>query len=142
MGMHPMIHLTMLIGSSVLVTTNHDNFYEVVNGQKCPPKSEGAAFVNGAKYSLMNLVMLGHGVALALHWLSQILNHYEVKVFANILAVVKMVLFFIMILKVQSSIDFTECAKETNRSQVMAWLTFEVLMFYLNLVSLSMFIFI
>ena len=70
MGMHPMIHMTMLIASGVLTTTNRDKFYEIIDGQKCPPKSEGAAFVNGAKYSLMNLVMVGHGVALALHWLS------------------------------------------------------------------------
>jgi len=36
---------------------------------------------------------------------------------------------------IQSRIDFVDCALETNKSQVMAWLTFEVSIFYLNLTS-------
>ena len=46
--------------------------------------------------------MMAHAGALILHYMSQLLNHYEVKVVANLCLVSKMVLFFISILKIQS----------------------------------------
>ena len=138
--MHPIQHISMLIAGGVLLGTRYNAFFEI-NGT-CPKGSEGETFINNGKFSLMNTAMMAHGLSLVLHWMYQLLNHYEVKVVANMCLVSKMVLFFISILKIQSSIDFTECADVLNKSQVMAWLTFEVLMFYINLISLSAFIFI
>jgi hypothetical protein len=53
-----------------------------------------------------------------------------------------MMTYFVIILKIQSQIDFTECKDTTENSQVMAWLTFELLTFYLNIASIAVFIFI
>jgi hypothetical protein len=45
-----------------------------------------------------------------------------------------------LILVIQSRIDFTDCPDVIGKSQVMSWLTFEVLCFYLNLISIGAFI--
>lgn len=51
-----------------------------------------------------------------------------------------MLIFFVLMLKIQAGTDFKECAAVVGPSQVYAWLTIEVLLFYINLVSLSAFI--
>lgn len=51
-----------------------------------------------------------------------------------------MLTYFIVVLKVQSSIDFVECKHVTEKTMVMAWLTYEVLAFYLNIISMGAFI--
>lgn len=76
-----------------------------------------------------------HGSALILHWLSEIFYNKGIKILASFLIIAKMLVYLILILKIQSSIDFVDCALETNKSQVMVWLTFEVVIFYLNLTS-------
>ena len=53
-----------------------------------------------------------------------------------------MMISFFVTFRIQSSIDFNECHDVTDNSQVMAWLTYEVLAFYLNLISMGVFIFI
>lgn len=140
MSMHPLMHLTMLISGTVLLTTNYDKFYEIEG--TCPKGTEGEYFMVGGKYEFMSYAMAAHAGALILHWLYQLLNHWDIKVLANMCLVSKMALFFILILRIQSGIDFTECATETGKSQVMAWLTYEVMLFYINLISLATFIFI
>ena len=139
MGMHPLQHITMLVAGTVLLTTRYDLFFEIEG--TCPP-GEAEDFRVDGKYTLMTYAMTAHGMALFLHWMYQILHHFEIKVLANLCLVTKMLVFFVLILKIQSSIDFTECAVELSRSQVMAWLTYEVLLFYLNIVSMCAFIFI
>lgn len=51
-------------------------------------------------------------------------------------------IFFVLIINIQSGTDFTECADVVGKSQVFAWLTIEVLLFYVNLSSLAFFIFV
>ena len=70
------------------------------------------------------------------------MNHYEVRVLANVFLVGKMMIYLIMVLKIQSGIDYVECSSITDKSKVMAWLTYEVLAFYCNIISLAVFIFI
>ena len=140
MSMHPLMHVTMLISGTVLLTTNNEKFFEIEG--TCPKGTEGEYFMMGGKYEFMRYAMAAHAGALTLHWMYQILNHWEIKVLANICLVSTMAMFFILILRIQAGIDFTECAKETGRSQVMAWLTYEVVLFYVNLISLAAFIFI
>ena len=53
-----------------------------------------------------------------------------------------MLVYMIATLKIQQGIDYVECSSVTDNSTVMAWLTFEVLTFYLNIFSLGAFIFI
>lgn len=140
MSMHPLMHASFLISGLVQLTRNFDNFYEIVG--TCPPKTEAQDFILGHKYTLMNLAMTAHAVCLLSHWLYQLLNYYEVRVVANIFLMVKMFVYFFSILKIQQGIDYTECSSVTDNSSVMAWLTFEVLAFYLNILSLGVFIFI
>lgn len=124
----------------MLLGMRYEKFYEI-NGT-CPEGTEGAAFVNGDKYKFMNYAMIGHAAGIALHWLHQIFNHYDIKVFATFFIVAKMIIFFYIMIKIQSGTDFTECADVVGASQVFAWLTIEVLLFYINLFSLSVFIFV
>mmetsp|Transcript_11711 Transcript_11711/g.19768 ORF Transcript_11711/g.19768 Transcript_11711/m.19768 type:complete len:355 (-) Transcript_11711:871-1935(-) len=140
MTMHPLLHASLFITGMILLGTNRENFYSVVG--TCPEKSEAHEFMTSGKYYLMNLAMVSHAVSIICHYIFQVLNHYDLKVLANLFLMLKMMVFFFATLKIQSTIDFTECSSVTDRSMVMAWLTYEVLAYYLNIISLSVFIFI
>ena len=140
MSLHPLMHASFLLSGMILLTRNYENFYEIVG--TCPPGTEAQNFILGYKYTLMNLAMTSHAVCLISHYLYQLLSYYEVKIVANIFLMVKMFVCFISVLKIQQGIDYTECSLVTDNSSVMAWLTFEVLAFYLNIMSLGVFIFI
>ena len=133
MTLHPIMHLSLLVSSLILVHTNQEQFYYV---ETCKPQSaEAKDFLGGYKYNLMSFSFAMHGSALTLHWLSEIFYNKGIKILASFLIIAKMLVYLILILKIQSSIDFIDCALETNKSQVMVWLTFEVVIFYLNLTS-------
>ena len=140
MSMHPLMHASLLLSGLILLTRDFENFYQIEG--TCPPGTEAQDFILGHKFTLMNLAMTAHAICLASHWLYQLLNHYEVKVIANVFLMLKMLVYFIAVLKIQQGIDYTECSSVTDKSSVMAWLTFEVLAFYLNILSLGVFIFI
>ena len=140
MSMHPLMHASLLLTGCILLGTNYENFYQIEG--TCPEGTEAQEFILGFKFTLMNLAMTAHAVCLISHWLYQLLSHYEVKVVANLFLMLKMFVYFVAILKIQQGIDFTECSSVTDNSSVMAWLTYEVLAFYLNLISLGVFIFI
>jgi|TARA_B110000305_G_C19414797_1_gene627376 hypothetical protein len=134
----------MLVSGLVLLGTHYDGFFEIDGTSACTakPQSEAMRFINGGKFDLMKMAMFAHGICLVSHYMFQILNYYDQRVLANFFQMFKMMSFFIIILKIQNAIDFTECASITDNSMVMAWLTYEVLVFYLNIGSLSVFIFI
>jgi len=134
----------MLVSGLVLLGTHYDGFFEIDGTSACTakPESEAQKFINGGKVDLMKMAMLAHVICLVSHYMFQILNYYDQRVLANFFQMFKMMSFFVIILKIQNAIDFTECASITDNSMVMAWLTYEVLVFYLNIGSLSVFIFI
>jgi hypothetical protein len=135
------MHASLLTTGLILLGTNYETFFQIDGTVKDAEGYEEAnAFVSGKKYTLMNLAITAHAVCLLSHWVYQILNHFEVKVMANIFLMLKMMFYFIAILRIQSSIDFTKGSAVTDKSQVMAWLTFEVLVFYLNITSMVAFI--
>jgi hypothetical protein len=70
----------------------------------------------------MSFAMTAHASAIVLHWLHQILSHYEMKVLATFFILAKMIIFFLMMIQIQSGTDFTECADVVGTSQVFAWL--------------------
>lgn len=144
MSIHPLTHWSMLVSGLVLLGTHYDGFFEIDGTSACTakPESEAMRFINGGKFDLMKMAMFAHGICLVSHYMFQILNYYDQRVLANFFQMFKMMSFFIIILKIQNAIDFTECASITDNSMVMAWLTYEVLVFYLNIGSLSVFIFI
>lgn len=140
MTMHPLQHMSMLITGLILLCTRYDKFYEIDG--VCPEGSEGAEFVDGNKFLFMQYAMVAHSAALVLHWLNQIFSFYEFKVLATFFIVAKMIVYFLLMIQIQEGTDFTECVDVVGKSQVYAWMTIEVLLFYINLGSLSFFIFV
>lgn len=140
MTVHPLMHVSLMTTSLILHYTNNEEFYKIEGN--CPEGTEAQNFILGGKYSLVKLAVFGHAVSIFCHYIYQLLNHFDVKVLANFFLFGKMLTFFIVVLKIQSSIDFIECKNVTDKSMVMAWLTFEVLAYYLNIISLGVFIFI
>lgn len=140
MSMHPLMHGSLLLSGCILLATNNESFYQIEG--TCPEGTEAQDFILGYKETLMNMAMTSHAVCLVFHWLYQLLSHYEMKVVANLFLMAKMIVYFVATLQIQQGIDFTECSSVTDKSSVMAWLTYEVLAFYLNIISLGVFIFI
>lgn len=55
--------------------------------------------------------------------------------------VAKVFIYVLAVFMVQSGVVFDECRKDiVDSSMVMAWLTFEVLAFYLNIISMGVFL--
>jgi hypothetical protein len=138
MTVHPLLHISLMTTAIILHYTNYEKLYHIQGN--CPEGSEAQIFVLGGKFSLMKLAVFGHLASIVCHYIYQILNHYDIKVLANFFLFAKMLTYFIVVLKIQSSIDFKECHDVTNKSMTMAWLTYEVLAYYLNLISLGVFI--
>ena len=139
MGMHPLHHITKLVAGAILLTTS-PNFYNILG--PCFP-SKAHDFIEETKYTLMRKAMVAHAAALFLHWMYAVLHYFDSKadkVFSMLCLIVKIPVFFVIILQIQAGIDFTYCVDVINHSQVMAWLTYEVCLFYVNLISLSAFI--
>lgn len=143
MSMHPLLHASLLLTSGILLLTNKDDFFEV-QGELPLDKEclEAKDFMENRKYQLTNVAVLSHIVGITCHAIYQLMNHYEVRILANVFLVAKMMIYLIMVLKIQSGIDYVECSSITDRSKVMAWLTYEVLAFYCNIISFAVFIFI
>jgi hypothetical protein len=84
--------------------------------------------------------MSAHLLAILFHYLYQVLNHYECKSWANLFLVLKVGIYLYAVMEVQVGITFPECTEVTDRSHVMAWLTYEVVAFYLNIISVAAFL--
>jgi len=104
--MHPLQHLSMLITGLILLGTRYEKFYEISG--TCPENTEGAAFIAGDKEKFMTYAMTAHAAACILHWFNQIFNHFEMKVIATFFTVAKMIIFFIIMIKIQSGTDFDD----------------------------------
>jgi len=48
--------------------------------------------------------------------------------------------YFYAVMSVQTGITFEECTQVTDKSIVMAWLTYEVLAFYFNIIAVVFFL--
>ena len=138
-SMHPLLHMGLLVTSLLLVSLDHDKFYEVPG--TCPAEyTDAVNFMTENKYWLMFSIMTGHLSAILLHYLYQVLNHYDYKTAANLALVTKVTSFFWIIVSVQTGITFEECTEVTDNSHVMAWLTYEIVAFYLNIISTAVFL--
>ena len=143
-GGHPLYHMSFLFTGLVLVSIDQDKFYEIPG--TCEPVKEAKdkfnalTFMLNGKYEFMFLIMTGHLAAIAGHYLYQILNHYDFKTLANLCLVAKTVVFLWIVMDIQTGITFEECQEVTDKSHVMAWLTYEVVGFYLNIISVVLFL--
>ena len=85
--MHPIMHMSLLFTSLVLICLDTEKFYEVTG--TVDPESEAYYFMTEGKYWFMFYIMSAHLVAIVFHYLAQVLNHYEWKALANLLIVIK-----------------------------------------------------
>jgi hypothetical protein len=142
-SMHPIMHLTMLTGGAILRGVDEDKFFNVPNAAKCAAKagSKAQLFIGAGKEESMNMIMLGHFIAIVCHYLSGILTKRGNKVAAGWSMLVKIFTVIFVHFLLQSSIIFDECRDGiVDESQVMAWLSYEVMAFYLNIVAMSVFL--
>ena len=68
------------------------------------------------------------------------LNHYDQKTLANLFLVLKVCIYLYAVQMVQTGVTFEEYSDITDNSHVMAWLTYEVVAFYLNIISVVFFL--
>lgn len=137
-SMHPIMHMSLLFTSLILVSLDYEKFYEVSG--TVDPKSDAYYFMTEGKYWYMFYVMSAHLISIFFHYLYQVLNHYDHKSWANILLVLKVLIYLYAVMEVQTGITFEEYTDITDNSHVMAWLTYEVVAFYLNIISVVFFL--
>jgi len=137
-SMHPIMHMSLLFTSLILISLDTEKFYDVPG--TVDPASEAYYFMTEGKYWYMFYIMTAHLVAIVFHYLYQVLNHYDHKALANILLVFKVGIYLYAVMEVQTGITFEEFSDVTDQSHVMAWLTYEVVAFYLNIISIVFFL--
>ena len=122
-----------------MIAHDRTQFYEIPG--TCDDK-DAAHFATKGKYELMFYIMTAHLMSIAIHYLYQVLNHYNKKTVANILLVIKVAVYIYAVMEVQTGITFDNCTDITDGSVVMAWLTYEVVAFYFNILGVVFFLFI
>ena len=66
----------------------------------CDEGSDAQKFQNVTKYLLMFYILTAHLIAIILHYLYQVLNHYDYKTVANILLVAKVSIYLYAVMEV------------------------------------------
>lgn len=84
---------------------------------------------------------MAHFVAIICHYLSGLLTKKGIRVIGGLLMLIKIFSYYFAHFTLQTDIIFDECRKNmVDESQVMAWLSYEVVAFYLNIVAMSVFL--
>lgn len=81
-SMHPIMHLTMLTSGGLLRSMYKEEFFNVPNAAKClaPMATKAQDFIGDGKEESMNLIMMGHLLAIVCHYMSEILTKNGRKV--------------------------------------------------------------
>ena len=140
-SMHPLMHLSLVTAGSLLRFIDNEKFYDIPNKEQCTEGKKAIEFIEFGGEWLMNYITLAHVLALGFHYLGQFLMSRDKKVFGGVLMVLKIFTYFFVHYMVQTGIIFDECRDGIiDESQVMAWLSYEVFAFYLNIVAVGVFI--
>jgi len=102
-SMHPMMHMSLLFTSFIMIAHDREKFYEIPG--ECDDK-DAQRFSKSGKYHLMFAIMTAHLLCIVFHYLYQVLNHYNKKTIANILLVIKVLLYIYSVMMVQTGITF------------------------------------
>ena len=87
------------------------------------------------------MIQLAHFVAIICHYTSDFMNKKGNKVFGGVFMLIKIFTYFFTHFTLQTGIIFNECRDGmVDDSQVMAWLSYEVVTFYLNIIAMSVFL--
>lgn len=139
-SMHPMLHLSLLTSSVILYSSDTEGFFSVPNAESCTDPA-AKAFIEDEKYWLIGYASCTHLVAVIFHYMSDLLIAQDRKVLGNLCFITKVFLYFASIFVVQTGIMFESCRDGVvDESQVMAWLNYEILAFYLNIVAMGVFL--
>lgn len=138
-SMHPMLHLSLLTSSVILYSSNYDKFFEIPNEDKCDSK-DAQNFMKEEKYWLVGYASCAHLLAVIFHYMSDLLISKDRKVLGNLCMIFKVFLYVSSIFVVQTGIMFPGCRDIVENSQVMAWLNYEILAFYLNIMAMGVFL--
>ena len=135
-SMHPMMHLTMLFTSMILIALDQSAFY--ANAGTCPAGTPAQKFMDTGKTRYMFTIMSAHLICTVLHTIGHYFNSN--KLWSNLCLISKVLLYLWAVVFVQSGINFDECNNVTDKMPVMVWLTYEVFVFYLNLAGVVFFL--
>lgn len=139
-SMHPTLHLSLLTSGVVLYSFNTEFFLKVPNADQCTDKT-ALTFINEDKKWLVGYLSGAHLCAIVLHYMSDALISQNSKILGNLFMISKVFIYIFAVITVQTGILFKECRDGiVDSSQVMAWLNFEVLAFYLNITAMAVFL--
>jgi hypothetical protein len=86
-------------------------------------------------------ISIAHVLAILLHYLGSLLRSQQRIQLGNLCQLLKIFIYFFAVQAVQTAIIFDDCRDGiVNESQVIAWLNYEVLAFYLNIVAMAVFL--
>jgi hypothetical protein len=144
-SMHPMIHLSLLTASMVLRSYDNDGFFEIPNEKTCTAKAGSKAmdFIDGEKIWLMGYIQLAHLLAIVFHYAGESIsqNKEGSSMVGQVFLLLKIFVYYSAHFTVQTGIIFDECRENiVDKSQVMAWLSYEVVAFYLNILAMCVFL--
>ena len=139
-SMHPLMHLSLVTAGSLLRFVDNDKFYDIPNTATCTEGKKAIEFIEFGGEWLMNYITLAHIAAISFHYLS-IFFESRSKLISGTFMIAKIFSYFFTHYVVQSGIIFEECRDGIiDESQVMAWLSYEVIAFYMNIVAMGVFI--
>ena len=141
-SMHPLMHMSMLFTGCILMSLDYKKFFEAPAGAKCKAGTPAATFMDRGRYNLMNIACFGHVIGITCHIGHKVFQHYKYNFLANILLVAKILVYFYCVVYVQAGITYDECNDVTDQMHVMAWLTYEVWVFYVNILGIMFFLFV
>jgi hypothetical protein len=139
-SMHPLMHLSLLTAGCFLRFVDSEKFYYIPNKDSCLKGEKAIEFIELGGEFLMNYITLAHIAAITFHYLA---TYFETrsKLISGSFMILKIFSYFFTHYMVQSGIIFEECRDGIiDESQVMAWLSYEVIAFYLNIVAMGVFI--
>jgi hypothetical protein len=140
-SMHPLMHLSLLTAGSMLRFVDNQKFYDIPNKETCTKGKKALEFIEFGGEWLMNYITLAHVGAVTFHYLSEFFERRGNKLASGTFMILKIFAYFFTHYVVQSGIIFEECRDGIiDESQVMAWLSYEVIAFYLNIVAMGVFI--
>jgi len=88
-SMHPMMHLTMLFTSMILIALDQSKFYE--NTGTCPENTPAYKFMTTGKTQYMFTIMSAHLVCSVLHML---VHYFQTnKFWSNVCLILKVLLY-------------------------------------------------
>lgn len=103
LSMHPMMHLTMLFTSMILIGIDQSEFYE--NKGSCDAGTPAYKFMTSGKTECMFTIMTAHLIASVFHLLGQVVFANN-RFWGNVFMISKVLVYLYGVVFVQSNIVY------------------------------------